>query len=257
MSEPSQTSVPFGTSEASEAACARFVASVSSSRPSSGPAGRTRGGRLRFRAALLAATALLAAAVAGCTGDAADRPGTSAAGGTAGSGVTGPLCTALPAGTDPGNPAALADQPGDVALQWIPVLTRFEAAVRAAGLSAELRAPGGVTVLAPTDDAFARKFSEENLDDLMIHRRDELRDLVRAHLVAGAHPLADLVAAGTLRTLDGSTLPVGAAGSMARIGEQVRCVCADYRVAGGRIHIVDGVLGKLPTTYDPNADSGH
>ncbi|MFY1686767.1 fasciclin domain-containing protein [Plantactinospora sp. WMMB782] len=241
------------------------MASVSSSRPSIGPAGRTRDGRRQFRAALLVATALLAAAAAGCTGDpadrpdAADRPGTPAAGpgGAAGSGVTGPLCSALPTGSDPGNPAALADQPGDVALQWIPVLTRFEAAVRAAGLSADLRAPGGVTVLAPTDDAFARKFSEEDLDDLMIHRRDELRDLVRAHLVAGVHPLADLVTAGTLRTLDGSTLPVGTAGSMARIGEQVRSVCADYRVAGGRIHIVDGVLGKLPTTYDPNADSGH
>ncbi|GAA3776105.1 hypothetical protein GCM10022225_75150 [Plantactinospora mayteni] len=217
------------------------------------PAGRTRIGRTRFRAALvLAATALLAGTVAGCTDDGPD--GSDAA---AGSGVTGPLCEALPSGTDPGNPASLADQPGDVALQWIPVLTRFEAVVRAADLSAELRAPGGVTILAPTDDAFAKKFSEENLDDLMIHRKDELRDLVRAHLVAGAHPLADLVADGTLRTLDGSTVPVSEAGPMARIGEQVQSVCADYRVAGGRIHIVNGVLGKLPTTYDPNADSGH
>ncbi|GAB3984437.1 fasciclin domain-containing protein [Plantactinospora veratri] len=218
------------------------------------PAGRTRIGRTRFRAALaLAATALLAGTAVGCTDDGPDDRDAAAAG----SGVSGPLCAALPSGTDPGNPDALADQPGDVALQWIPVLTRFEAAVRAADLAAELRAPGGVTILAPTDDAFGKKFSEENLDDLMIHRRDELRDLVRAHLVAGAHPLADLVAEGTVRTLDGSTVPVSAAGPMARIGEQVQSVCADYRVAGGRIHIVNGVLGKLPTTFDPNAGSGH
>ncbi|MEN3615130.1 fasciclin domain-containing protein [Plantactinospora sp. ZYX-F-223] len=224
------------------------------------PASRTRIGRARFRAALaLATTALLAGTVAGCTDDGPDERDAAAAGsgGAAGPGVTGPLCDALPSGTDPGNPAALAGQPGDVALQWIPVLTRFEAAVRAADLSAELRAPGGVTILAPTDDAFAKKFSEDNLDDLMIHRKDELRDLVRAHLVAGAHPLADLVADGSLRTLDGSTVPVSAAGAMARIGEHVQSVCVDYQVAGGRIHIVNGVLGKLPTTYDPNAGSGH
>ncbi|GIG89969.1 fasciclin domain-containing protein [Plantactinospora endophytica] len=236
MSEPSIPSTPAAGSAGRRAA------------------GRTRIGRTRSRAALaLAATALLAGTVAGCTDDGPDSPDAAAAG----SGVSGPLCAALPSGTDPGNPDALADQPGDVALQWIPVLTRFEAAVRAADLGAELRAPGGVTILAPTDDAFGKKFSEENLDDLMIHRKDELRELVRAHLVAGARPLADLVSDGTLRTLDGSTVPVSAAGTMARIGEQVQSVCADYRVAGGRIHIVNGVLGKLPTTYDPNADSGH
>ncbi|WP_422774105.1 fasciclin domain-containing protein [Plantactinospora sp. WMMC1484] len=224
------------------------------------PPAAARAGRSRLRVALLiATTALLASAAAGCTGEGAGGQSAPAAGSgaAAGSGVTGPLCAALPSGTDPGNPAALAGQPADVALQWIPVLTRFEAAVRAADLSAELRSPAGVTILAPTDDAFTRKFSEENLDNLLIHRRDELRALLRAHLVAGAHPLADLVATGTARTLDGSTVTVGAAGDMARFGDQVQSVCADYRVAGGRIHIVNGVLGNLPTTADPHADSGH
>ncbi|MFY1672172.1 fasciclin domain-containing protein [Plantactinospora sp. WMMB334] len=231
-----------------------------------GPPAAGRAGRSRLRVALLVATtALLASTAAGCTGEAAGQQGAPAAGSgeaagsgdAANSGVTGPLCAALPSGTDPGNPAALAGQPADVALRWIPVLTRFEAAVRAADISAELRSPAGVTILAPTDDAFTRKFSEENLDDLLIHRRDELRALLRAHLVAGAHPLAELVATGSIRTLDGSAVTVGAAGPMARFGDQVQSVCADYRVAGGRIHIVNGVLGNLPTTADPHADSGH
>ncbi|MEO3819857.1 fasciclin domain-containing protein [Plantactinospora sp. B24E8] len=214
--------------------------------------------RPRGRLGLVAAALLLVTATAACSSDGsggtagAGGAGSAAAGGAAGNGgVTGPLCAALPSGTDPGNPGSLAGEPTDVALQWLPVLTRFEAAVRAAGLAAELRAPEGITVLAPTDDAFGRKFSEDNLDELMIHRRDELRTLLRAHLVAGSHPLPELVAAGTVTTLDGTRLSVtrAAAEPMARFGDTAETVCADYRTAGGsRIHIINGVLGNLPTT---------
>ncbi|MEO3776592.1 fasciclin domain-containing protein [Micromonospora sp. B11E3] len=186
------------------------------------------------------------------TGDSAGAGGRDAAAAGAGAtttgGVTGPLCAALPSGTDPGNPESLTGEPADVALQWLPVLTRFEAAVRAAGLSAELRDARGITVLAPTDDAFGRKFSEDNLDELMIHRRDELRGLVRAHLVAGSRSLAELVAAGTVTTLDGTRVTVTRAGSAARLGPGAETLCADYRVAGGQVHIINAVLGDLPTT---------
>ncbi|MEE6260723.1 fasciclin domain-containing protein [Plantactinospora sonchi] len=215
--------------------------------------------RPRNRLGLVAAVLLLVTAAAGCSSDGAggsgaaagrDGPDPAAAGGVTGTGgVTGPLCAALPAGTDPGNPESLAGEPADVALRWLPVLTKFEAAVRAAGLSAELRAPEGITILAPTDDAFGRKFSEDNLDDLMIHQRDKLRTLLRAHLVAGARPLSELIAAGSVTTLDGTRVPVTQATEpMARFGDAAETVCADYRIAGGRIHIVNGVLGNLPTT---------
>ncbi|MFC6020321.1 fasciclin domain-containing protein [Plantactinospora solaniradicis] len=223
-------------------------------------AGRTRIHRTSWRGPVrLAATALLvAAATVGCTdSDPAERGATARAAAQPAASVTGPLCSALPSGSDPGNPASLAGEPGDVALQWIPVLTRFEAAVRAAGLSAELRDPNGVTILAPTDDAFAKKFSEDNLDDLMIKRKDELRTLVRAHLVAGSHSLADLVTKGRVSTLDGTSVTITRADPMARIGDHTETVCADYQVTGGRIHIINGVLGNLPTTADANGDPAH
>ncbi|MFK3979143.1 fasciclin domain-containing protein [Micromonospora sp. NPDC050397] len=214
------------------------------------------------RSWLALGTALLLAFVAaGCTttgADGADRAAaTAASAGPAGAGVSGPLCEVLPAGTDPGNPASLTDKPVDVALQWIPVLTRFEAALRASGLAPELRSMKGLTILAPTDDAFAAKFSEDTLDKLFIERKDDLRELLRAHIVDGSRPLAELSAAGTVTTLDGTSVKVVATGTMARVADQADTLCVDYRAVNARIHIVNAVLGKLPTDADGGDHRSH
>jgi hypothetical protein len=109
---------------------------------------------------LCVATAVLVAlAVAGCGGsdDEAPQPAPTPA-----AVVQGPLCDLLPSGDDPGAPATLPGEPAGVVLTWIPVITTFEAAVRAARMGPEL---DGVTILAPTDDAFNRAFSCARLDD--------------------------------------------------------------------------------------------
>jgi uncharacterized surface protein with fasciclin (FAS1) repeats len=156
--------------------------------------------------------------------------------------VTGPLCDLLPSGDDPGAPATLRDDPAAVALQWIPVLTTFEAAVRASGLAPYLRKADGVTILAPTDDAFAAAFDRQTLDNLLLSRQRELRALLEAHIVNGSLSLAALRKAGSVTTLAGDTLPVAPKGAMARIGDRAATVCADYDVANARIHVIDGVL---------------
>jgi uncharacterized surface protein with fasciclin (FAS1) repeats len=156
--------------------------------------------------------------------------------------VIGPLCDLLPAGDDPGAPASLADEPADVALQWIPVLTTFEAAVRASGLARYLRRADGVTILAPTDDAFAAAFDRQRLDDLLLSRQRELRAILEAHIVEGSLSLAALRDAGSVTTLPGDKLTVAPKGAMARFSGRATTVCADYDVANARIHVIDGVL---------------
>ncbi|WP_262285220.1 fasciclin domain-containing protein [Micromonospora sp. MA102] len=191
----------------------------------------------------------------GCSGAGTASPAaTGGAAPEAAPAVSGPLCDLLPSGSDPGNPAALAGQPADAALRWLPVLTTFEAAVRAAGISADLRGGSGVTILAPTDDAFAAKFSEDDLDHLLLADQDKLRGLLREHLVAGSLSLADLVTAGSVTTLAGTTVTVTGAGGTARLAGQADTVCADYQVANARIHLINHVLGSLPTT---GGEGGH
>jgi uncharacterized surface protein with fasciclin (FAS1) repeats len=156
--------------------------------------------------------------------------------------VTGPLCDLLPSGDDPGAPASLRDDPADVALQWIPVLTTFEAAVRASGLTRYLRRARRVTILAPTDDAFAAAFDRQRLDDLLLSRRGELRAILEAHIVDGSLSLAALRKVGSVTTLAGDTVTVAPAGAMARFGDRATTECADYDVANGRIHVIGGLL---------------
>jgi uncharacterized surface protein with fasciclin (FAS1) repeats len=134
-----------------------------------------------------------------------------------------------------------------VALTWIPVLTTFESALRASGLAPELRGMTGLTILAPTDDAFVAKFNEDTLDALFLDRTDDLRALLKAHIVDGSHSLSELLAAGTVTTLDGASVEVSAVGTMARVAGQADTLCTDYRAGNARIHIVNQVLGKLPT----------
>jgi Fasciclin domain len=186
------------------------------------------------------AAALVAAIVApSCSGGDGDREPSSRAPNAL---VTGPLCDALPSGDDPGAPATLTDMPADEALTWIPVVTTFEAAVRAAGLADDLRSADGVTILAPTDDAFAAAFDRKTLDDLLLSRKRELRALLEAHLIDGSLSLEALRDAGSVTTLTGETLTVAPKGAMARFGDRATTVCADYDVANGRIHVIDGVL---------------
>ena len=156
--------------------------------------------------------------------------------------MSGPLCDLLPSGDDPGAPETLTDEPADVALTWIPVVTTFEAAVRAAGLADDLRKADGVTILAPTDDAFAAAFDRQTLDNLLLSRQRELRALLEAHIIDGSLSLAALRDAGSVTTRAGEKLTVAPAGAMARFDDRATTVCADYDVANGRIHVIGGVL---------------
>ena len=192
----------------------------------------------------VAAVLVAAFAASGCSGGDDDQPEPPSQARTtpAVQIVRGPLCAALPSGDDPGAPASLTDEPADVALTWIPVVTTFEAAVRAAGLAGYLRRADAVTILAPTDDAFAAVFDRQTLDNLLLKRKGELRALLRAHIVQGRLSLAALREAGRVRTLAGDTLTVAPMGAMARFSGRATTVCADYDVANARIHLVDGVL---------------
>jgi Fasciclin domain len=193
----------------------------------------------------------VAAVVAGCGGS--DRPAQRPAA-TVAATVIGPLCDALPSGDDPGAPATLADEPPEVALQWIPVVTTFEAAVRASRMGNELR---DVTILAPTDDAFVKAFDRQRLDDVLLSRGRQLRALVEAHVVDGERSLAELLEAGEVTTRAATRLVVTSVDGGMRLeadddgsdgperrGGRARTVCADYAVAGARIHVIDAVLSS-------------
>jgi Fasciclin domain len=201
----------------------------------------TSAAMLRRRVVAALVVAIAAASGSGC-GDDGPEGATGVRESPKATGVIGPLCDLLPSGDDPGAPASLEDKPADVVLQWIPVLTTFEAAVRASGLAGYLRGADGVTILAPTDAAFAAAFDRQKLDDLLLSQKRELRRLLEAHIIDGSRSLAALRDAGSVTTLAGDMLTIAPAGAMARLDDRATTVCADYDAANARIHVIDAVL---------------
>ncbi len=192
----------------------------------------------------LAAALIATGAISGCAGF---RKSPVAVAPSAARHVVGPLCDALPSGTSPGNPAALQDRTGRRRPGVRNTCSHvFDAATRAAGMTAELNDADGVTILAPTDDAFSARFTEDSIDALLLKRTDELRELLDDHIVDEAMSLEQMRAAGSVTTRGGDTLTVVGAGENVRIEDKAETVCGDYQVANTPIHVIDKVLDDLP-----------
>lgn len=131
-------------------------------------------------------------------------------------------------------------------------LTRFVAAVDAAGLSETLEGVGPYTVFAPTDDAFGA-LPEGTFEALTEAGGPELVNLVSYHIVPGVVTSEDLAAAldrsegdVSLATMTGAQLTVArdgdgivmrdSAGGTARLSQ------SDVIQSNGVLHVVDMVL---------------
>ena len=158
--------------------------------------------------------------------------------------VIGPLCEDLPSGDEPGAPSLIAGEPADVVLTWIPDLQTFEGAVRAAGLDGELNESEGVTILAPTIEAFEEFVDEDTMDDLMLFRPDELRGVIEHHIIPGQMSLQELREAGTVTSMSGGTITIEPSeDGLVSFDGDAGVECGDYQAGNARIHVI-----SLPST---------
>src|SRR4051812_33966512 len=101
---------------------------------------------------------------------------------------------------------------------------------------AALKGDAQYTLFAPTDEAFKK------LDDATIKKiasdNDAVRQMLRAHLVAGKLPSDKLK---EFRTLNGTALKVSSAKDGLRVGG-AKVVVTDVPCSNGVIHVVDAVL---------------
>ena len=114
------------------------------------------------------------------------------------------------------------------------------AAVRAAGLSEQLRAKGPITVFAPTDEAFA-KLGTATIESLLLpENKEKLVAILTYHVVAGKVLSGDVRTMG-VTTLNGQRVDlVSGKGGITVDGAQV--VMADVTASNGVIHAIDTVL---------------
>ena len=142
---------------------------------------------------------------------------------------------------------AMADEPGtivDVAVAAGSFDT-LVAAVTAADLVDALSADGPLTVLAPTDDAFAA-LPAGLVDCLLLpENKDALTSILTYHVIEGAVMSGDLTA-GDVPTLQGENVTVDLTNGV--MFNNATVIQADVEASNGVIHAIDAVL--VPPSID-------
>jgi uncharacterized surface protein with fasciclin (FAS1) repeats len=187
----------------------------------------------------LAGLALLAAGCSSNGGDpapaapAATQPPAAAAGMN-----FGPACSAVPA-NGAGSFMGMAQDPVATAASNNPVLSSLVGAVKEAGLVDTLNSADGITVFAPTNDAFSA-LPKATLDAAMADPKGLLTTVLTYHVVEGK--LSPEMLAGTHKTLQGGTLEITGSGEDFKVNGQSSVVCGNVQTANATVYNIDNVL---------------
>jgi uncharacterized surface protein with fasciclin (FAS1) repeats len=115
------------------------------------------------------------------------------------------------------------------------------AAVKAAGLVDTLKGAGPFTVLAPTDEAFAKlpKGTVENL--LKPENKDTLVKILTYHVIPGNVKAADVVKLKSAKTVEGQSVKIKTKNGKVMI-DKANVIKTDIETSNGVIHVIDTVL---------------
>ena len=134
----------------------------------------------------------------------------------------------------------MADDPAATAASANPLLSTLVSAVTAADLVDTLNSEGPFTIFAPTNDAFAA-IPAADLEAVLADQ-DLLTSILTYHVVAGEKmSSADLIAAGTVATVNGAELTITDDGGTVVVNG-VPSICMDVPTANATVHIIGSVL---------------
>jgi uncharacterized surface protein with fasciclin (FAS1) repeats len=115
------------------------------------------------------------------------------------------------------------------------------AALQAADLEVVLRGEGPFTVLAPTDEAFA-KLPAGTVDDLLKpENKEKLVAVLTYHVIPGAAYAKDVVKLSSVKTVNGQDVAIKVVDGTA-FANSAEIVQTDVEASNGVIHIIDAVL---------------
>ena len=160
----------------------------------------------------------------------------------------GPGCSAVPA-SGSGSFAGMAKDPAATAASNNPVLSTLVATVKAAGLVDTLNGPGPFTIIAPSNDAFA-KIDKATIDKLLADPKGDLTKILTLHVIGGQKLSADaFVKAGPVKTVNGATITMTKTGDTYMVNGS-KVICGNVQTANATVFIVDTVLlpGAAPAT---------
>lgn len=154
----------------------------------------------------------------------------------AGAAPFGPGCAAVPTEGE-GSVEGMADDPVATAASNNPLLKTLVAAVTEADLVDTLNSAEGITVFAPTDDAFA-KIAKKDLNALLADKK-ALTTVLTHHVVAGQ--LSPENVAGEHETLAGDMITVEGSGEEFT-AEGAAVICGNVPTANATVYVIDSVM---------------
>jgi uncharacterized surface protein with fasciclin (FAS1) repeats len=182
---------------------------------------------------------------AACSSNGSDTSGTqtpaaapTTAAPMAASGPFGAACSAVPA-SGAGSLEALAQDPVATAASNTPQLSSLVTAVTKADLVNTLNTAQGITVFAPTNDAFAA-VPKPTLDKALGDPNGLLTTVLTYHVVQGQLTPDQL--AGSHKTLQGSTIQVTGSGQDFTVNGNSSVVCGNIQTANATVYLIDQVL---------------
>ena len=150
----------------------------------------------------------------------------------------GPACGAVPK-SGPGSFDGMSTAPVASAASANPLLKTLVTAVTKAGLVDTLNNADGITVFAPTNDAFG-KIPPKTLKGVLADKAT-LTKILTHHVISGQ--LSPDQLAGTHKTLEGDTLKVTGSGESFSVGnEKAQILCGNVPTANATVYIIDTVL---------------
>ncbi|MFI7340969.1 fasciclin domain-containing protein [Streptomyces sp. NPDC050085] len=209
--------------------------------------------RVRRVAVAVAAAAVLPLALTACSdSDSKDKAGagsssaaskgsdTASSAGDTGtmSKPFGPACASVPK-DGAGSFDGMAQDPVATAASHNPALSTLVTAVKKAGLVDTLNNAQGITVFAPTNDAFA-KIPKADLDKVL-NDKEQLTKILTYHVVGQKLAPKDLES-GSFDTLEKSKVTTSGSGESYKVNDSADVVCGDVRTANANVYIIDTVL---------------
>jgi uncharacterized surface protein with fasciclin (FAS1) repeats len=132
-----------------------------------------------------------------------------------------------------------------------PVLSTLVKAVGAAGLGDTLNSAQNITVLAPTNDAFA-KIPAATLNAVLANKAT-LTSILTYHVIPQRLTPDQLAKGGTFKTLNGASVTISGSGQNLMVNGTANVVCGNVQTANATVYIIDSVL--MPPAASPAASA--
>lgn len=115
------------------------------------------------------------------------------------------------------------------------------AAVKAASLVETLKGKGPFTVLAPTDEAFAKLPAETLADLLKPENKSKLQAILTYHVIPGRVMASDVAMLKSAKTVNGKAVSIAVEDGKVRV-DKANVIQTDIECANGVIHVIDTVI---------------